>query len=133
MRVLLVEDNIADIIIVQEAFEELGSGYQLDFVKEGSSVLDRVKDSVGTKTSKRYELILLDINIPAPNGREILKQLKGDSIHASIPVVILTTSNDERDIDFAYRHQVNAFVTKPSEIDDFLETIKKVVHFWNYC
>lgn len=125
-----MEDNIADIIIVQEAFEELGNTYQLDYVKEGVKVLDKVKDSFVSKGMPPYELIFLDINIPSPNGREILCQLKGHDQYAEIPVVILTTSSDSRDIEFAYRHHVNAFVTKPPEIDEFLETIKGVVRFW---
>ncbi|MBO6532174.1 MAG: response regulator [Muricauda sp.] len=130
MRILLVEDNIADIIIVQEAFEELGNSYRLDYVKEGAKVMDKVKESFSKTGVPPYALIFLDINIPSPNGREILCELKRNRQYADIPVVILTTSSDSRDIEFAYRYQVNAFVTKPTEIDEFLESIKGIVRFW---
>jgi CheY-like chemotaxis protein len=72
----------------------------------------------------------LDINIPRPDGRQILKILKEDPKYCTIPVVFLTTSNDLKDIKYAYENHVNAFVTKPSEIDDFFKYIKNIVRYW---
>ena len=78
----------------------------------------------------RPDLILLDLNLPKKNGRELLEEIKGDEKLSSIPVVILTTSQAERDIMESYRLRANAYVTKPVDLEQFLKVVKSIEHFW---
>ena len=80
--------------------------------------------------AKKPDLILLDINIPIYNGHEVLKQIKTDSILKKIPVIILTTSSNQTDIDSAYENHTNSYIKKPLDMEEFLETILKIEEFW---
>jgi CheY-like chemotaxis protein len=130
MNILLVEDNIADIFIMQEAIDELNTGHHLETASNGEAALKKIRAISQKGNNNLFDLIFLDINIPRPDGRQILKILKEDPKYCTIPVVFLTTSNDLKDIKYAYENHVNAFVTKPSEIDDFFKYIKNIVRYW---
>lgn len=130
MNILLVEDNIADILIMQEAIDELNSRHHLETANNGEAALKKVKDVSQNNSNDLFDLIFLDLNIPRPDGRLILKILKEDPKYFDIPVVILTTSNDWKDVKYAYENHANAFVTKPSEIEDFFNCIKNIVLYW---
>jgi len=130
MNILLVEDNIADIFIMQEAIDELNTGHHLEIANNGETALEKIKNTGQINRGNLFNLIILDINIPRPDGRLILKFLKEDLKYRDIPVVILTTSNDWNDIKYAYENQANTFVTKPTEIEDFFKYIKSIVSYW---
>lgn len=130
MHILLVEDNIADIFIMQEAVDELNSVHNLEIANNGETALEKIKNPPQKNIGNVFDLIILDLNIPRPDGRLILKFLKEDLKYQNIPVVILTTSNDWRDIKYAYENNANAFVTKPTEIEDFFKYIKNIIGYW---
>ncbi len=130
MNLLLVEDNIADTFVVQEAIDELNSGHHLEIANNGETALEKIKGTPQKNSGNLFDLIILDLNIPRPDGRLILKFLKEDLKYHDIPVVILTTSNYWKDIKYAYENHANAFVTKPTEIEDFFKYIKNIVRYW---
>ncbi len=129
-HILLVEDNEGDILLTKEAFEECKVKTQISVAKNGQEALDFLfKRGVYTNV-KKPNLILLDINIPIFNGHEVLKKIKADSNLKKIPVIMLTTSSNQKDIDEAYSNHCNSFVKKPLEIDEFLNAILKIEEFW---
>lgn len=129
-HILLVEDNEGDIILTKEAFEECKVKTQISIAKNGQEALDFLFKRGQFSTSKKPDLILLDINIPIFNGHEVLKQIKSDSILKKIPVIMLTTSSSQKDIDEAYGNYCNSYIKKPLEISEFLTTILKIEDFW---
>ena len=130
MNILLVEDNLADLFIIQEAIDELDLAYHLETATNGEMALKKIKDISQRDSIGLFDLILLDLNIPSPDGRRVLKFLKADSSYADVPVVILTTSSDLKDINYAYQNHANAFVTKPYDIENFSEYIKNMLLYW---
>ncbi|WP_363319838.1 response regulator [Flavobacterium sp.] len=130
MHILLVEDNEGDIILTKEAFEECKVKIQISIAKNGQEALDFLFKRGQFSMSKKPDLILLDINIPIFNGHEVLKQIKSDSILKKIPVIMLTTSSSQKDIDEAYENYCNSYIKKPLEISEFLTTILKIEEFW---
>lgn len=129
-HILLVEDNEGDIVLTIEAFEESKFRTELSIVKNGQEALDFVFKRGKHKNSIKPDLILLDINIPIYNGHEVLKQIKEDPILKKIPVIILTTSSNPKDVDSAYENHCNSFVRKPLHMDEFLKAIVKIEEFW---
>ncbi len=130
MNILLVEDNIADVFIMEEAVDEMHSGHYLEIANSGKTALEKIKNTSKNGSGITFDLILLDLNIPRPDGRLILKFLKEDLKYLDIPVVILTTSNDWKDIKYAYENHANAYVTKPIEIEDFFKYIQNIIRYW---
>ncbi|ASV28977.1 response regulator [Maribacter cobaltidurans] len=126
MNILLVEDNLADLFIIQEAIDELNVAYRLETATNGEMALKKIREISQRNNVGLFDLILLDLNIPNPDGRLILKFLKSDLRFSNIPVVILTTSSDLKDIKYAYQNHANAFVTKPYDIENFSEYIKNI-------
>lgn len=129
-HILLVEDNEGDIVLTQEAFDESKFKTDLSVVKNGQEALDFLFKRGNYKNSKKPDLILLDINIPVFNGHEVLQQIKEDPILKKIPVIILTTSSNPKDVDSAYEHHCNSYVRKPLHMDEFLKAILKIEEFW---
>lgn len=130
MKILLVEDNLADLFIIQEAIDEFDVAYRLETATNGETALKKIKDISQRDNFGLFDLILLDLNIPNPDGRLVLKFLKSDSRYFNIPVVILTTSSDLKDINYAYQNHANAFVTKPYDIENFSDYIKNILLFF---
>lgn len=118
-NILLVEDNEGDIILTLEAFEESKIKTEINVVKNGEQALDYVFQRGEYSHAVRPDLILLDINIPIYNGHEVLKSIKEDKVLKKIPVVMLTTSSNPKDIDKAYESHANSYVKKPLDMDDF--------------
>ena len=129
-HILLVEDNEGDILLTLDAFEECKVLTEISVARNGQEALDFLFKRGAFVDSKRPDLILLDINIPIYNGHQVLKQIKADDYLKKIPVIMLTTSSSQRDIDFAYENHSNSYVQKPLNMDDFLEAIKKIESFW---
>jgi len=130
INILLVEDNPGDVILTQEAFIEHQLRNDLHVATDGREALAFLRREAGYEDTPRPDIVLLDLNLPGLNGREVLKEIKSDPALKSIPVVVLTTSADEADICEAYRAHANCFITKPVDLDQFLEAIKTVHTFW---
>lgn len=128
--ILLVEDNPADVRLTQEAFKETRLQGKLHVVRDGAEALDFLNHNGRYETAPRPDIILLDLNLPKKDGREVLAEIKQDPQFKSIPVVVLTTSNAVEDIRHTYDHQANCFITKPAGLDDFVEVVKRIEEFW---
>jgi two-component system, chemotaxis family, response regulator Rcp1 len=128
IEILLVEDNPADVRLTIEALKDAAVPHRLHVARDGVEAIHMLKHA--TADVPRPDLILLDLNLPRKDGREVLAEIKQDEALCHIPVVILTTSQAEQDIVHSYRLRANAFVTKPVEIDHFFEVIRSMEHFW---
>ena len=124
--VLLVEDDSADALLVEEALQDRGMSRTIARADDGVAALEYLRGS-GTR---RPDLIVLDLNMPRMNGRELLGILKDDPDLAMIPVVVLSTSSTPDDVAGAYHRHANAFVTKPVNLDDFLEAVRGIDEFF---
>ncbi|WP_445747884.1 response regulator [Polaribacter sp.] len=129
-HILLVEDNEGDILLTTEAFEESNINSKISVARNGQEALDFLYKTGNFLNAEKPDLILLDINMPILNGHEVLEKIKNDSELKKIPVIMLTTSSNQQDIDRAYKNHANSYITKPIEIQDFLETIQKIEEFW---
>ena len=129
-HILLVEDNEGDILLTKEAFEECKVKTEITIARNGKEALDFLFNKGEYADVRKPDLILLDINIPIYNGHEVLKQIKADSELKKIPVIMLTTSSNQKDIDRAYENHCNSYVKKPLNIDEFLSAILKIEEFW---
>ena len=129
-NILLVEDNEGDILLTLEAFEECRLQTEISVAKNGQEALDYVFKRGKFTDAVRPDLILLDINIPIFNGHEVLHQIKSHPDLKKIPVIMLTTSSNQKDIDTAYENHCNSYIKKPLEIKEFLDAILKIEEFW---
>lgn len=129
-HILLVEDNEGDILLTQEAFEECKVKSEISVARNGKEALDFLFNRGAFADVKKPDLILLDINIPIFNGHEVLRQIKTDPILKKIPVIMLTTSSNEKDISTAYENHCNSYIKKPLEISEFLLAVLKIEEFW---
>jgi len=130
IEILLVEDSESDIVLTQEVLKEAKVINSLAVARDGEEALRRVRKEGGHRDDPRPDLILLDLNLPRKDGREVLRELKEDRELRRIPVVVLTTSAEERDIVAAYDHHVNAYITKPVDIDQFVSVVRSIEDFW---
>ncbi|WP_373523596.1 response regulator [Aquiflexum sp.] len=129
-HILLVEDNEGDIILTLEAFEESKIKTIISVARNGQEALDFLFKKGGFQDAKKPDLILLDINIPVYNGHEVLQKIKNDEELKKIPVIMLTTSSNQKDIEEAYKNYCNSYVKKPLEMEDFLKAVLKIEEFW---
>ena len=128
IEILLIEDNAADVRLTVEAFKEARVANRLHVARDGVEAI-RMLNEPDTATP-RPDLILLDLNLPRKDGREVLAEIRQDNALRHIPVVILSTSQAEQDILHSYRLGANAFITKPVEIDQFFEVVRTLDQFW---
>ena len=126
IEILLVEDNPADVRLTVEALKEARVRNRLRVARDGIEAMAMLRSD----SAPRPDLILLDLNLPRKDGREVLQEIKQDETLRHIPVVILTTSQAEQDILQCYRLRANAFVTKPVEIDQFFQVVRSMEQFW---
>jgi CheY-like chemotaxis protein len=130
IEVLLVEDDAGDVLMTQEAFQDARVANNLSVVSDGSEALQFLRREGEYANAPRPDLILLDLNLPRVDGREVLTAIKQDAALGSIPVVVLTTSEAEEDILRSYSLHANAYVTKPVDFDRFLEVVKRIDDFF---
>jgi CheY-like chemotaxis protein len=128
--VLLVEDDPGDVLMTKEAFEHYKIRNTLHVVSDGEQAVQFLRREGEYADARRPDLILLDLNLPRVDGREVLAQVKGDDELRSIPVVVLTTSEAEEDILKSYHLHANAYVTKPVDFDRFLDVVRKIDEFF---
>lgn len=128
--VLLVEDDPGDALMTQEAFEHHKIRNTLHVVKDGVEAIEFLRRQGRYENAPRPGLILLDLNLPRKDGREVLSEVKNDPELRSIPVVVLTTSEAEEDILRSYSLYANAYVTKPVDFDRFIEVVRQIDDFF---
>jgi CheY-like chemotaxis protein len=128
--VLLVEDDPGDALMTQEAFEHHKIRNQLHVVRDGIEALEFLRREGQYEDAPRPGLILLDLNLPKMDGREVLAEIKADETLRPIPVVVLTTSEAEEDILRSYNLHANAYVTKPVDFDRFIEVVRQIDDFF---
>ncbi|HLU71458.1 MAG TPA: response regulator [Nonomuraea sp.] len=130
IEVLLVEDDPGDELITREAFEDNKIGNNLHVVRDGLEALDFLYQRGEHAGKPRPDLILLDLNLPKYDGRQVLEKIKSDPELRAIPVVVLTTSSAEEDILRSYKLFANAYVTKPVDLDRFMSVIRQIDEFF---
>jgi len=130
VTILLIEDNEGDILLTLEALKEARIGNKVDVVKDGEQALLYLNKDGGYKDAPAPGLILLDINLPKVDGMEVLAHIKNDEQLKIIPVVMLTTSNSEKDILKSYTNHANCYITKPVGFQNFMEVIYTIKEFW---
>ncbi|MBI2821803.1 MAG: response regulator [Acidobacteria bacterium] len=130
IEILLVEDNPGDVRLTREALNEAKVINNLRIVDNGVDALAFLRQEGKFAAAVRPDLILLDLNLPRKDGREVLAEIKEDSRLKRIPVVILTTSQAEEDIVRSYDLHANCYVTKPVDLDQFIKVVKSIEHFW---
>ena len=128
--ILLVEDNPADARLVVEVFKYFKIKNVIHIVEDGVEAINFLNNKGKYADSPRPDIILLDLNLPRKDGREVLKEIKEDAELKLIPVVILTTSRDEDDIFKTYSNHANCYVTKPVDFDQFINVVKSIEDFW---
>ncbi|MBC7473569.1 MAG: response regulator [Candidatus Sericytochromatia bacterium] len=130
MDILLVEDNLGDIGLIKLCFKKLGLLNTLQIVSDGIQAIDYLKHQGKYIDSNVPSLILLDLNLPKKNGHEVLEEIKKDTNLKNIPVVMLTTSSSESDINKSYSLGVNSYIIKPIDFDRFMEIIETIAKYW---
>ncbi|MGW4235774.1 response regulator [Streptomyces sp. NPDC004749] len=130
IEVLLVEDDAGDELMTREAFEDNKIRNTLHVVRDGEEALDFLYRRGAHPEAPRPDLVLLDLNLPKYDGRQVLEQIKTDPELAAIPVVVLTTSSAEEDILRSYRLHANAYVTKPVDLDQFIAAVRQIDEFF---
>jgi CheY-like chemotaxis protein len=130
IEILLVEDNPGDVRLTQEALKEGKVRNRLSVVDDGAKAIDFLYNRGPYANAPRPGLILLDLNLPRKDGRQVLAEIKADPSLRSIPVVVLTTSQADEDVVRAYDLQVNCYITKPIDLSQFLKVVRAMEDFW---
>ena len=130
LNVLLVEDNPGDVRLMREALRNGSAGQKLDSVEDGEEALAYLRRLPPFVDAPKPDLIFLDLNLPKKDGREVLHEIKQDENLRRIPVVVLTTSEAERDISRVYELYANCYVKKPTDLDEYMEVIRACENFW---
>lgn len=126
IHILLVEDSPGDVLLTREALREAKVANELHVAKDGEEAMAFLRD--GEKV--RPDIVLLDLNLPRKDGREVLAEIKGDPDLRRIPVIVLTTSTADEDILQAYDHHVNSYIRKPVDLDKFLRVVRSIEDYW---
>jgi len=130
VEILLVEDNAADVRLTREALKAGRVWNHLSVVRDGVEALSYLRGEGQFSTAVRPDLILLDLNLPKKDGREVLAEIKADEMLKFIPVVVLTTSQADEDILKAYGSHANCYITKPVDLLKFMAVVQSIEHFW---
>lgn len=130
IEILLVEDNPADVMLTEEAFEEARIANRLHVARDGVEALEFLRQQGAYQTAPMPDVILLDVNMPRMNGLELLAVLKADPELRRIPTIMLTTSRAEADVWRSYDLHVNAYIPKPVSVGEFFEVVRTFETFW---
>jgi CheY-like chemotaxis protein len=130
IEVLLVEDDPGDVLLIREAFEFNKVHNNLNVVNDGEQALDYLRGIGAYEGSTRPDLVLLDLNLPRKDGREVLAEAKSDPDLRAIPIVVLTTSEAEEDVLKSYQLHANAYVTKPVDFQRFVSIVRQIDDFF---
>ncbi len=130
VEILLVEDNPGDVRLTQEAMKEGKMRNNLSVARDGVEAMAFLRHEGEFKDAPRPDVVLLDLNLPKKDGREVLAEIKADPELRRIPVVVLTSSKADEDIASSYDSHANCYVTKPGDLEQFMEVIRSVEGFW---
>lgn len=130
INILLVEDNPADIRLTQEVFKEGRIRNILNIVMDGEEAIMYMRKMGQYGNAETPDLVLLDLNLPKKDGREVLAEIKGDPALKFVPVIILTTSAAEQDILSTYAHHANCYIMKPVDLSQFINVVRSIEEFW---
>jgi chemotaxis family two-component system response regulator Rcp1 len=130
VEILLVEDNPSDVLLTEIAMRECKIANRLSLTSDGEAALAFLRRQLPYADAPRPDLVLLDLNLPRMDGRELLREIKFDSALRAIPVVVLTTSSAESDVLHSYDLHANAYVTKPLDMEQFVRVVKGIDDFW---
>lgn len=130
VQILLVEDDPGDVELIMEGLKESKIAINFKVIEDGVKALQYLHKEQPYQNCSLPDLILLDLNLPKMDGREVLKEIKGDPFLRQIPVVILTTSDAETDIVKSYTLGANCYITKPISLDGFIEVVQTIEGFW---
>jgi CheY-like chemotaxis protein len=130
IEILLVEDNPGDVRLMEEAFKEGSVTSHLNVVGNGEEALAFLRKQEGFISAPRPDLVILDLNLPRKDGREVLAEIKSDPDLKRIPVVVLTTSDAEQDVTRSYNLHANCYITKPVGLERFFTVIHRIEAFW---
>jgi two-component system response regulator len=130
VEILLVEDDIGDIDLTKEALEESKLQVSLNVVRDGVEAIAYLRREGEYTQATRPDLILLDLNLPRLNGREVLQEIKNDDKLKLIPIVVLTTSDTHEDIRSSYDLGANCYINKPLGMDEFIQIVRAIENFW---
>jgi CheY-like chemotaxis protein len=130
IHILLVEDDAGDVLMTREALDEGKVANRLDVVSDGVEAMEYLRSAGSTPERPRPDLVLLDLNLPRKGGLEVLEEVKSDPDLRRIPVVVLTTSDAERDIVSSYDLHANAYITKPVDFEQFVSVVRQVDEFF---
>lgn len=129
-EVLLIEDNKGDLTLIQEAFGSSEPNFHCINQKDGEKAIQYLNEMLNVKGSKLPDLVLLDLNLPRKNGFEVLDFIKTHPALKIIPTIVFTTSSSHKDITECYKRHANCYITKPAEIEKYLEVIQGIQQFW---
>ena len=130
VEIMLVEDNLADVRLTQEALKEEKLNNNLNVLNDGVEALAFLRHEGQYANAVRPDLILLDLNLPRKGGREVLEEIKNDPDLKAIPVVVLTVSDAEKDILESYNLHANCYITKPLDLNQFSRVVRSIQDFW---
>lgn len=130
IEILLVEDNPGDVMLTQEAFSEAKISNNLQVTRDGEEAIAYLKKENSYEHATRPDLILLDLNLPKVNGGEVLTYIKSDKALMRIPVIVLTSSEAEKDIIKSYNLHANSYIIKPINFDQFVKAVNAIENFW---
>ncbi|KKJ93440.1 response regulator [Micromonospora sp. HK10] len=130
VRILVVDDDPGDVLMIEEALEDSDVEKVIDVVNDGQEAMEFLRREGRHASARRPDVILLDLNMPRMDGRQVLGAVKQDEDLRTIPIVVLTTSNADTDIVGSYVLQANAYVTKPIDLDDFNDVVRRIDEFF---
>lgn len=130
IEILLVEDNPGDVFLIREALDFGSIPKQLRVVQDGEAALHYLLRKGPYRYALRPDLVLLDLNLPKIDGRQVLEEIKADPDLRHIPVIILSTSDAERDVVSAYEHHANCYLKKPQDLFQYLDLIRNIEQYW---
>ncbi|TDC77853.1 response regulator [Micromonospora sp. KC606] len=130
VRILVVDDDPGDVLMIEEALEDSEIEKVIDVVNDGQEAMEFLRREGRHTEARRPDVILLDLNMPRMDGRQVLGEVKRDEDLRTIPIVVLTTSNADNDIVGSYTLQANAYVTKPIDLDDFNDVVRRIDEFF---
>ena len=128
--ILLVEDSPSDVLLTREALRDARIANDLSVARDGEEAMEYLRQEGVHADKGRPDIVILDLNLPRMDGREVLREIKSDESLRRIPVVVLTTSSSDQDVGECYDSHANCFLTKPIDFEEFIDVVRSMEHFW---